>query len=65
MKPISATVFCPLLACGTAAAFGARSLSDVVVLLMGKAIAAEGRGDNIGHTNVDRGAFYGDLEPSQ
>src|ERR1700739_2329900 len=55
MKPISATVLCPRLACGPAAAFGAGSLSDVVVLPMGQAIAAEGRGDNIGHTNVDRG----------
>src|SRR5580704_19046458 len=64
MKPISATVFCPLLACGTAATFGAGSLSDVVVLLMAQAIAAEGRGDNIGHTNVDRDAFYDDPEPS-
>jgi hypothetical protein len=50
MKPISATVFCPPLACGTAAAFGAGSPSDVVILLMGPAIATEGRDDNIGHT---------------
>src|SRR5262249_29655279 len=64
MKPISATAFCPPLACGTAAAFGAGSLPDVVILSMAQAIAVEGRGDNIRHTNVDHGVFYDDAEPN-
>src|SRR5690348_11309578 len=52
-KPISATAFSPPLTAGVAPAFGADLLSEVVVLLMRQAIAAERRGDNISHTNVD------------